>query len=346
MTLIVKTAGFSAVTTWSGSGSPTATRWRPAVDRIHGISAIAALSGTSLLCLASPLAGEALHAWGGALLLVGGALIGVPHGSSDFVVAHRLMHPAFAWRWLPIFLISYLALVAVAMAAWFALPLVTLIGFLFISGLHFGAGDMRDAALSGRPGLAFAVRATTPVLPIFMIHPEGVADFIAALGGVSEPATLHLLHVLRWPLLLPWGVALAVVALPALLTGGRRALDAAVLLSITLAAIALPPLPAFGLYFCLVHAVQHMLEIAADHHPARPCAAAALAAAIVMPSALICLVALWFAWDGLAGLLDTDAVVTWGLRIIAALTVPHMALEWMASHRAANAHREGQRREA
>lgn len=344
--MTAKTAGFFAAVACSGHRSPAAGRWRPGVDRVHGIAAIAALSGTTLLCLTSPIASEALRAWGGSLLLVGGALIGVPHGSSDFVVAHRLMRPGLNWRWLPVFLVGYLALVAATMTAWFALPLVTLIGFLLISGLHFGSGDVQGTAPSARPGLTFAVRATTPVLPIFLIHPAGVASFIAALGDVSEPATLHLLHVLRWPLLLPWGAALALVALPPILAGGRRALDAAELLSIALAAVALQPLVAFGLYFCLVHAVRHMLEIAADHHPRRPRAAAALAAAIVVPSALACLVALWFAWDGLAGLLDTDAVVTWGLRIIAALTVPHMALEWMASHQTANVHREGQRREA
>ena len=291
---------------------------------------MAALSGTALLCVASPNAGVALQASAGALLIVGSALIGVPHGSSDFVVAHRLMRPALGRRWLPCFLAAYLALVGATVAAWSALPLATLLAFLVVSALHFGAGDARAEA--GSP-LLFAVRATTPVLPIFLIHPAGVAGLIAALGGVSEPATLHLLHDLRWPLLVPWGAALGAVALPALVADGRRARDAVELLSIALAAAVLPPLLAFGLYFCLVHAVRHMLEIADDHHPCGPAAAAALAAGIVVPSALACSVALWFAWDGLAGLLDTDAVVTEGLRVLAALTMPHMALEWWAGRR-------------
>lgn len=51
----------------------------------------------------------------------------------------------------------------------------------------------------------------------------------------------------------------------------------------------------------------------------------------MLPSALACLVALAATWDGLAGVLGTDAVVTWGLRAVAALTLPHMALERMAS---------------
>ena len=97
------------------------------------------------------------------------------------------------------------------------------------------------------------------------------------------------------------------------------------------AAVMLPPLLAFGLYFCLVHAPRHMAELAHAVHPRRPRAAALLVAGVVLPSALACLAALALTWDGLAGALGTDAVVTWGLRAVAALTLPPMALEWMAS---------------
>lgn len=306
---------------------PARAPWRPGADRLHVTAAVAALSGTALLCLAAPSVAAAMQGWGGALLLVGGAVIGVPHGSSDFWVAHRLMRPVCGRRWLPVFLAAYLALFATALAAWSAVPLAALIGFLVISGLHFGRGDTRA---TGGSRLLFAVRATTPVLPIFLIHPAGVAGFLAALAGVSEPATLHLLDALRLPLLPLWAAALIAAALPPLVAGGRPASDAAELLSIALAAVVLPPLAAFALYFCLVHAVRHMLEIAEDRHPGRPGAAAAMAAAIVIPSALACLAGLAFAWNGLAGLFDTETVVTWSLRIVAALTVPHMALEGMA----------------
>lgn len=333
MTLVAKAgqragAGFRPARRISVAGP-----WRPAADRAHGIAAIGVLSGTALLCLASPPVGEALRTSSGIVLLVAGALIGVPHGSSDFVVAYRLMRPAWGRSWLPVFLAVYLAFVALTLAAWSALPLATLVGFLTVSGLHFGSGDLRATAPSGIPGLDFALRATTPILPIFLIHPGGVAGFIAALGGLSEPATLHLLAALRWPLLLPWGAALAAVTLPGLLSGGRRSSEAAELLSIALAAAVLPPLLGFALYFCLVHAVRHMLEIAAEHHPTRPRAAAALAAGIVGPSALACLAALCLAWNRLDGPLDTQAMITWSLRGIAALTVPHMALELWAARR-------------
>ena len=304
--------------------------WRPAVDRAHSAFVTAALGGAVLVALARPGDGAALAGAGGALLLVGGALIGVPHGSSDFVVAHRLMRPGLGPAWLPCFLAGYLALVAVAMAAWAVVPPTALMAFLAMSALHFGA----DAApRSGEaPGLPFAVRATTPVLPIFLVHPAGVAGIIGALADVPAPAVLHALLALRWPLILPWCAALAAVALPPLLAGppaGRR--GAAELLAVAAAAVVLPPLLAFGLYFCLVHAPRHMAELAEGVHPRRPRAAALLVAAVVLPSALACLAVLAVTWDGLAGLRGTEEVVTWGLRAVAALTLPHMVLEWVAS---------------
>ncbi len=304
--------------------------WRPAVDRAHAAVALTAIGGAVLVALVLPEAGAALAGVGGALLLIGGALIGVPHGSSDFIVAHRLLRPRFGSLWLPGFLAGYLALLAIAMAAWALAPLVALVIFLGTSALHFGADAPPGSA--GRSRIAFAVRATTPVLPIFLLHPDGVAGIIGALAGVPEHIVLHALLALRWPLLLPWGVALAVAALPPLLAGSRIARrGAAELLAVATAAVVLPPLLAFGLYFCLVHAPRHMAELAHAVHPRRPRAAALLVAGVVLPSALACLGALALTWDALAGALGTEAVVTWGLRAVAALTLPHMALEWMAS---------------
>ena len=337
MTMAAKTAGFSAATPRPRASSPATGPWRPAADRLHGTLAVATLSGVALLALASPAVEGVLVGGAGAALLVGAALIGVPHGSSDFVVAFRLMRPRLGWRWLPCFLVLYLALVGATLAAWWIAPLPTLLGFLAISGLHFGWGDLRTGDHGSSPGLAVAVRATTPILPIFLIHPAGVAGFVAALGGVPEASVLRVLLALRWPLLLPWGAALLAIVLPPLLArsasrGETRA--AAELGAIALAAAALPPLLAFGLYFCLVHAVRHMLDLAEEVFPRRPGPAALLAAGVVVPSGLACLGVLYWTWDGLGGVSGTDALITWGLRIVAALTVPHMVLEGVAARRA------------
>ena len=282
--------------------------------------------------------GTAVAPWGGAALLVGGALIGVPHGNSDFIVAHRALKPTFGRGWLPTFLIGYLALVALVVLAWMVAPLATLLAFIVLSGLHFGFGDL-DAD-ERRKGLAVAVRATTPLLPVLLVHPASVAGLIAMLGVLREPSVAWALDALRWPLLLPWAAAVCCYAIPRIapptrgstgLRGSRAALELA---AIALAAVTLPPLLAFALYFCLVHAVRHMIGIADDHRPHDARHAALLVAAIVVPSALVCLVALALAWDGIAGPLGTTGVLVWSLRLIAALTVPHMALELWAGRQA------------
>ncbi len=152
MTLAAKTAGLSAASPRLRQRDLLRRRrWRPAAERIppSGCRSGAVRARPCRPGLAA--AGEALSSRGGALLLVGGALIGVPHGSSDFVVAHRLMRPALGWRWLPVFLAGYLALVGATHGGLVALPLATLLGFLAISGLHFGWGDMRGRAPPARP---------------------------------------------------------------------------------------------------------------------------------------------------------------------------------------------------
>ncbi|MGI3903557.1 MAG: Brp/Blh family beta-carotene 15,15'-dioxygenase [Janthinobacterium lividum] len=376
--------------------------WRPAVGRLHSGIASAALAGIAILALASPHVRETSLAWGGGLLLIGGALIGVPHGSSDFVVAYRLMRPRLGWRWLPCFLLLYLALVGATTAAWSIAPLVTLLVFLAISGLHFGSGEGQSAATLSGSGLVFAVRATTPILPIFLVHPAGVSGFIAALAEVPNESALRILESLRWPLLLPWAVALSAVTLPPLVAyarcarrsahlkdhsarlpfssrratgagwdgpaetcrssdgarsiplpatgkgeerrwGSRRtgtcdshdqcameARDSIELLSISFAAAVLPPLLAFGLFFCLIHAVRHMAELAEDVFPRQGRSAALLVAAVVLPSAIACLVLLFATWSRFGGAFDAERLVIESLRMVAALTVPHMALETLA----------------
>jgi len=326
--------------------------WRGDVDRVHALTAVAVLGGAAFTALARPGAEQALAPWSGAALLVGGALIGVPHGSSDFVVAHRVLRPALGRFWLPTFLLVYLVLVGSVLLGWAGAPLLTLIGFIALSALHFGAGDVASApchaapsSARGRRGLALAVRATTPLLPMVLLHTAGVAGFIAALAGKQDAAVLGALDLLRWPLLLPWGAALAGFVVPRLLSpapgpvGTQEVRSALEVSAIALAAVALPPLLSFALYFCLVHAVRHMVDIAANHHPGDPRRAFLLAAGIVLPSAAICFAALALCWDGIVGSLDTASVIVQGLRLIAALTVPHMALEAWAGVAAAQTSR-------
>lgn len=306
-------------------------RWRGPVDLSHAFASAAVLGGAVLVAFAWSGAATEATAWGGAALLVGGALIGVPHGSSDFVVAHRALRPMLGRGWLPTFLIGYLAIVALMLLAWLAAPLPTLLAFVALSCLHFGHGDLGDEE-RGR-GLALAVRATTPLLPVLLAHPSSLTGLIALLGGVRISTVEWAMDGLRWPLLTPWALAVSCYLISRVViavrgsAGLRSWCDVVEVGVLALAAVTLPPLLVFALYFCLIHAVRHMIGIADQHYPHDARRAAVLVAAIVVPSAAVCLVALGLAWTGLAGPLGTEDVLAWSLRLVAALTVPHMALE-------------------
>ncbi len=306
-------------------------RWRDQVDRSHALTSTAVLGGAVLVAVVCPGVATGATAWGGPALLIGSALIGVPHGSSDFVVAHRAFEPTFGRGWLPMFLVGYLAIVALVLLGWAAAPLATLLVFIALSCLHFGHGDL--GAEDRGHGLALAVRATTPLLPVLLLHPGGVTGLIASLSGVGEPSITWAIDALRWPLVLPWAGLLFCALVPRIIwskpsaAGKRRREDALEILAVAGAAVVLPPLLTFALYFCLVHAVRHLIGIADSHQPYDARHAALLVAAIVVPSAAVCLAGLALTWGGLAGTLGTEDVLVWSLRIVATLTVPHMALE-------------------
>ena len=314
----------------------TSRLWRDVVGAAHKLACAVVLGLATTLVIVWPGGAGVIAHQGGAALLVGGALIGVPHGTSDFVVAQRALKPTLGRGWLPAFLVSYLIVVALVLFAWTVAPLATLLAFIVLSALHFGFGDL--APEDRRRCLTLVVRATTPLLPVLLLRSREVPSLIASLGRVRESDVTGTLDLLRWPLVSTWGVAVACLVIPGIL-GIRREwvptkLDAAEIGAIALAAVTLPPLTAFALYFCLVHAVRHMIDIGDEHRPHDARRAAVLVTFIVVPSALACTVLLALTWDGIAGALGTEDVLVWAIRLIAALTVPHMALDaWVSRSR-------------
>ena len=317
-------------------------RWRRSFAKWHTGAAALVLLGLLIWHLGQPkLSAEA---WSGGLLLVGGALIGIPHGGSDFVVAAQCLRPRFGAAWLPIFLASYLALVALVITGWALVPSITLIMFLILSGLHFGAADVRGAG-DDRSPLIFLLRATTPILPIFMFHAGDVGPIIAALTKTSDAAAIGALHWLRTLMLGPWLACLALFTLRTLMLirvgtfNPGRMMQVVEIVGLVAAAVLLPALASFAFYFCVLHAVRHMADLADDLHPREPKKAMTLVAIIVAPAAVLCLAVLTLCWDVLAGVLATQDLIASALQLTAALTVPHMALELISTRQLPIRHR-------
>ena len=273
------------------------------------MAAIAALLVATVL-LPQPLA------WVAALAAV--ILLGVPHGALDGEVARPLLRPRFGRAWFLVFSLPYLSLSAAVLLAWRAAPEATLAAFLAASALHFGAEDAGPGRL-----LEALARGGLPIALPVLLHPTAVARIFEVVTLAPMPVIPPWLHAgaLAWALLLP---AACVVML---LEQRRRALTELAVLAFCFAL--LPPLTAFALYFVALHAPRHMAALAS--HPLRAPRVRSFgeAARHSLPVTFLTLLlgaALWPLFPGP----PAERLLALTLQGLAALTLPHLLLEWIA----------------
>ncbi len=236
------------------------------------------------------------------------ALLGIPHGALDPVLAHE-SNIARTPRELARFLLLYVSLASLVVATWWAVPAMALAGFLFLSIWHFG-GDWRELlnwqATSG---------AATVVCAPAVFHPVAVQDlFSMLLFGAEATWLIPLLQVLGAVALV--GLAIAV---PAVAT--KRPRVALELLTLPMLAWLLPPLLFFVVYFCCLHSPRHIIDSLAFVTVRR--------SVIVMTG--LAMTALTVSAATAAFLLLPAAETATRMMVIvfvglAALTVPHMLL--------------------
>ena len=121
--------------------------------------------------------------------LAGIVLIGLPHGALDGAVA---MHLGIVQRFsdLARFMIVYIALAALVVVTWTVAPSISLILFLIISLLHFGAGDVKN----GQGSLGFAealAHGGLAIVGISQFHRSEVNEIFAYLTN-QDTATVWL----------------------------------------------------------------------------------------------------------------------------------------------------------
>jgi Brp/Blh family beta-carotene 15,15'-monooxygenase len=294
------------------------TAWLPQAQRRHTRIATAIVTGACVLAFAPP--GITAQA---AILVGGVALVGMPHGSFDHLVARRALRARLGWSWWVAFAVGYGALAGLVWAGWRVAPAATLTLFLALSVLHFGLGDADAASVAGLGRRAGAViaRGALPVLLPLSFHRAAVMPFMTALAGSGAAADAMLIDA-RW-LLLPWGLCLVAWWPDAARAERREAL------ALMAAFVLLPPLLAFALYFCVCHSVRHLLRLGAMLSPGSAAQAWVRGLAVAVPAALLCLVgAAAFAAHG------AEAEVAPMLRLLAALTLPHMVVTLLLEQRA------------
>jgi len=244
-------------------------------------------------------------------------LIGLPHGALDGAIA---IHLGFGRK--PVafirFLLLYVAVAALVVATWMVAPTLSLLGFLVISMLHFGAGDarhgtgwLRVAEIVAHGGLV--------IVGISQLHRPEVDVIFGYLTGADTALLWQVLDVMTVV------VGLAVIICLAQGLWHRKWRGAALeLVALGVLFALTPPLVSFAVYFCLVHSARHVATIFGSlRRDMSRFAMINQAVAFTVASWVAGGLAFWwFADQG-----DPEPVL---MRVIfiglAALTVPHMIL--------------------
>lgn len=310
----------------------TAATWSRAL--VAGTVLVAASHVAGLSSLSSPV-----------MLIVAGLgfLAGVPHGGVDHLMAMRLA----GGRPIGLVVAVYAALAA---TAWVVLRWggpVALLVVITLSAVHFGVGELAVAReLTGwRPSLFTSAALVVAGSGALLLPLARSGDQFRKVAAAVSPGLAQVIGAapVRMGVLVLW-LAAGAVAVTASLAGGHRssALD---IVLIGALGMLVQPLVAFAVWFGCWHAVRHcsrMLTqepgcaslLAQGRRRAASLRLVRLAAPMSIAALTVVIALAWFTVNSD----DPAAVLAEVLRLLLALTVPHMAVVWWLDRRGPGHH--------
>ncbi len=290
-------------------------------------------------------------------LAVSVVLLGLPHGAIDHLAIPRTRGDPVTVRWLAAVGVLYLVVGGLYAVVWFLTPAVAVAGFILLTWAHWGQGDVYPLVAlvdgdhpGGRLGrlLTAATRGSLPMAVPFVAFPEQYELVVTTLAGLFDPSAPAALSAVFTPTSrLAVAAVVVVLVCSSLLVGvltttDRRALafDAAETGLLVAFFSTVPPILAVGLYFCLWHALRHIVRLLAVDPRAQPALADRRYGAALSSFARDA-APLTAASIGLLGLLylvvpgtvtqPLDLLGTY-LVLIAVLTLPHVVVVSVMDH--------------
>lgn len=277
------------------------------------------------------------------------ALFGLPHGAVDHLAPERARGETPTGRGALLVGGLYALLGGAYLALWYLAPVASFVLFVAVTWVHWGQGDVYALVAvegvghlrtRGQRALAAAVRGGLPMLVPLLAHPDRYREVAALLVGRFGVTAADLAPLFDPGTRLLLGTGFAALTLLALGLGAVRgggladpgwrvdALETGLLWAYFLA---VPPVLAVGVYFCLWHSVRHVARLAlVDPRAARALGRRAWRPALARfardaaPLTALSL-ALLGAFYLLVPVRPTDLPSTVGLYLvlIAVLTLPH-----------------------
>jgi Brp/Blh family beta-carotene 15,15'-monooxygenase len=263
------------------------------------------------------------------------AVVGLPHGAADHRFARPRLEPMLGMAWLPVFLLSYLAIAVGVVGGWFAAPALTIVVFFLASAWHFGQEDPRLPVGPRwlRPAFRFARGGLVIWVPLVFHAGEVVAILGVAAPGGSGPAIVRaagLLTVCSWIMLAVAAAAWGLQALAACRRTGRMRqillADNALVASLVVLCAVANPLVSFPIYFCAWHSARGLRRLRVELGESWPELALSLAP---LTGGAIALVGL-AAWFVLGGVGWSDTLIRATFVGLSAVAMPHLLLHGVA----------------
>ena len=189
--------------------------------------------------------------------LAGIVMIGLPHGAYDGAVA---IHLGIIKRFSSFvkFMIIYVALAALVVAIWMIAPIISLIIFLTISMLHFGAGDIKNG--QGVLGFSEALaHGGLAIVGISQFHRSEVDEIFSYL--INNDTTYVWLAI---DILTVATIFAIITCVLQALNNSKWSFTVVELLLLGIIYAVSPPLLGFAIYFCCVHSARHFRKIYAS----------------------------------------------------------------------------------
>ena len=189
--------------------------------------------------------------------LAGIVMIGLPHGAYDGAVA---IHLGIIKRFSSFvkFMIIYVALAALVVTIWMIAPIISLIIFLTISMLHFGAGDIKNG--QGVLGFSEALaHGGLAIVGISQFHRSEVDEIFSYL--INNDTTYVWLAI---DILTVATIFAIITCVLQALNNSKWSVTLVELLLLGIIYAVAPPLLGFAIYFCCVHSARHFRKIYAS----------------------------------------------------------------------------------
>ena len=242
------------------------------------------------------------------------AIMGIPHGALDPVIAHRygLIHSKFSGF---LFILIYLMATIAVIISWLTFPQLTLVGFLLISALHFGRDWQSSLNFGG-----FGYGALVVGLPVIAHHDQVLEIFNFLLIEYNSPYPNLLLYALT-------GIGLLLMAFNANNLKSRQIFELALIITTSLL---LSPIWYFVFFFCCLHSPRHLYS-EFKHIKIHQRPTALMIMTVITLITLMIAVAYIYFQSQIQQQILLDQLLYQVIFIgLAALTVPHMCLlEWV-----------------